>query len=169
MCYVRHVEMKSVYASQPKKMSSFYDCKKCKACSQVLNIPLKDWKPTIMLFGGDGTDWSHKPRLRKWETISIFEENLRLLTMKHTRTRAKKGKNHSLYGIIVSNLHWLMQMTNIFSCFCLFLHFQSTVEQHIFLSLQRRYWVVSRLWTRFSDSNYKISSRRWKKVHKKFF
>ena len=34
------------------KTTSFYDCKKCKACYHVLNIPFKDQKPTIMLFGG---------------------------------------------------------------------------------------------------------------------
>ena len=37
------------------KTTSFYDCKNCKACCHVLNIPFKDQKPTIMLFGGDGT------------------------------------------------------------------------------------------------------------------
>ena len=38
-----------------KKTTSFYECKKCKACCHVLSIPSKDQKPTIMLFGGDGT------------------------------------------------------------------------------------------------------------------
>ena len=37
-----------------KKTTSFYDCKKCKACCNVLNVLFKDQKPTIMLFGGDG-------------------------------------------------------------------------------------------------------------------
>ena len=37
------------------KTTSFYDCRMCKACCNVLNIPFKDQKPTIMLFGGDGT------------------------------------------------------------------------------------------------------------------
>ena len=45
---------KCVYIST-KKTTSFYDCKKCKVCCNVLNIPFKDQKPTIMLFGGDGT------------------------------------------------------------------------------------------------------------------
>ena len=45
---------KCVYIST-NKITSFFDCKKCKACCNVLNIPLKDQKPTIMLFGGDGT------------------------------------------------------------------------------------------------------------------
>ena len=37
------------------KTSNFYDCEKCEACSHVVNVPLKDQKPEIMLFGGDGT------------------------------------------------------------------------------------------------------------------
>ena len=45
---------KCVYIST-NKTTNFYDCKKCKACCNVLNIPLKDQKPTIVLFGGDGT------------------------------------------------------------------------------------------------------------------
>ena len=45
---------KCVYIST-NKTTSFYDCKKCKACCHVLNIPFRDQKPTIMLFGGDGT------------------------------------------------------------------------------------------------------------------
>ena len=45
---------KCVYIST-NKTTSFYDCKKCKACCNVLNIPFKDQKPTIMLFGGEGT------------------------------------------------------------------------------------------------------------------
>ena len=43
-----------VYFSS-KKMTSLYDCKKCKACCNVLNISFKDQKPTNMLFGGNGT------------------------------------------------------------------------------------------------------------------
>ena len=60
-----------VYIST-NKTTSFSDCKKCKACCHVLNIPFKDQKPTIMLFGGDGTHCLHELRLR--ETITIFEE-----------------------------------------------------------------------------------------------
>ena len=38
---------KCVYIST-NETTSFYDCKKCKACCNVLNIPLKDQKPTFM-------------------------------------------------------------------------------------------------------------------------
>ena len=36
------------------KISIFYDCKKCRAHSHVLNIPNKEQKPTLVFFGGDG-------------------------------------------------------------------------------------------------------------------
>ena len=52
---------KCVYIST-NKTTSFYDCKKCKACCHVLNIPFKDQKPTIMFFGGDGTHCFAKKR-----------------------------------------------------------------------------------------------------------
>ena len=39
----------------PNKTTSFYDCKKCKDCCHFLNSPFMDQKPTIMLFGGDGS------------------------------------------------------------------------------------------------------------------
>ena len=45
---------KCTYTST-NKVTGFYDCKKCKVCCHVLNFPFKDQKPTIMLFGGDGT------------------------------------------------------------------------------------------------------------------
>ena len=45
---------KCVYIST-NKTTNFYDCKKCKACCNVLNTPLKDQKPTLMLYGDDGT------------------------------------------------------------------------------------------------------------------
>ena len=49
------------------KTTSFYDCKKCKACCNVLNIPFKEQKPTIMLFGGDGTHCFARKTSRDYE------------------------------------------------------------------------------------------------------
>ena len=57
---------KCVYIST-NKTTSFYDCKKCKACCHVLNIPFRDQKPTIMLFGGDGTHCFAKKTSRDYE------------------------------------------------------------------------------------------------------
>ena len=49
------------------KTTSFYDCKNCKACCHVLNIPFKDQKPTIMLFGRDGTHCFARKTSRDYE------------------------------------------------------------------------------------------------------
>ena len=48
-------------------MTSFYDCKKCKACSNVSNIPFEDQKPTIVLFGGEGTHCFARKTSRDYE------------------------------------------------------------------------------------------------------
>ena len=55
-----------VYIST-NETTSFYDCKKCKACCNVLNIPFRDPKPTIMLFGGDGTHCFARKTSRDYE------------------------------------------------------------------------------------------------------
>ena len=57
---------KFVYVST-KKTTSFYDCKNCKACCNVLNIPFEDQKPTIMLFGGDATHCFARKTSRDYE------------------------------------------------------------------------------------------------------
>ena len=66
MCIVQHVEMKSVYIST-NKTNSFYDCKKSKACCNVLNIPFREQKPTFVLFGGDGTHCFARKTSRDYE------------------------------------------------------------------------------------------------------
>ena len=62
---------KCVYISTNKTIS-FYDCKKCKACCHVLNIPFKDQKPTIMLFGDDGTHCFARKTSSDYEKPSPF-------------------------------------------------------------------------------------------------
>ena len=57
---------KCVFISS-NKTTCFYDCQKCKACCHVLNIPFKDQKPTIMLFGGDGTHCFARKTSRDYE------------------------------------------------------------------------------------------------------
>ena len=57
---------KYVYIST-NKTTSFHDCKKCKACCNVLNITFMDQKPTILLFGGDGTHWFARKTSRDYE------------------------------------------------------------------------------------------------------
>ena len=64
---------KCVYLST-NNATSFYDCKKCKACRHVLNIPLRDQKPTIMLFGSDSTHWFARKTSRDYGKPSPFSK-----------------------------------------------------------------------------------------------
>ena len=57
---------KCVYIST-NKTTSFYDSKKSKACCNVLNIPFKDQKPTIFLFGGDNSHCFERISSRDYE------------------------------------------------------------------------------------------------------
>ena len=57
---------KCVYIST-NKTTSFYNCEKCKACCNVLNIPFEEQKPTILLFGGDGTHCFARKTSRDYE------------------------------------------------------------------------------------------------------
>ena len=57
---------KCVYVST-KKATCFYECKNCKACCNVLKIPFKDQKPTLLLFGGDSTHCFARKMSRDYE------------------------------------------------------------------------------------------------------
>ena len=57
---------KFVYIST-NETTKFYDSKKCKACCNVLNVPFKGQKPTIVLFGADGTHCFAKKTRRDYE------------------------------------------------------------------------------------------------------
>ena len=101
---------KCVYIST-NKTTSFYDCKKCKACCHVLNIPFKDQKPTIMLFGGDGTHCFAKKTSRDYEKEQpspFLKKFLRQSQPSTSEPEPKKAKNESKYGINVSVSYWLM-------------------------------------------------------------
>ena len=57
---------KCVYFST-NKTTSFYGSKKGTVCCHVLNIPSRDQKPTIILFGGDGTQCFARKTSRDYE------------------------------------------------------------------------------------------------------
>ena len=79
------------------KTTSFYDCKKCKACCNVLNIPFKDQKPTITLFGGDGTHCFARNTSRdyKKETPSPFLKKILSQSQPSTSEREPKRDKSS--------------------------------------------------------------------------
>ena len=77
MCTVQHVEMKSSFTFQPTKLPVSNDCRKCKTCSQMLNIPFEDQKPTIMFSGGNGAHcFARKMSLVYEEKTSPFLKKL---------------------------------------------------------------------------------------------
>ena len=78
MCFVQHVEMRSVFTFQPIKLIVSTTVKRGKDCCLVLNIPSQDKKPTIMLFGGDGTHCFARKTSRDYEKPSpLLEKFLR--------------------------------------------------------------------------------------------
>ena len=129
----------------------WYECLKCKTWCYVLNIPFQEQNPMLIfwrwwyiLFCQKDEFW-----LQKQKSVSFLKEFLRQSQSSTLEPEPKKLKKYSIFGIIVSTPHWLIQLTKNFH----FIHLQSTLKQHDFLSLRRRYWVVSRLWTRFSYSD----------------
>ena len=54
------------------RTSSFYDCRKNKACSHVLNIHFKEQKLTNIMFGGDGTPCFAKKTSRNYKNEKPF-------------------------------------------------------------------------------------------------
>ena len=86
---------KCVYVST-NKTTSFEDCKKCKAWCHVLNIPFKDQKLTIMLFGGDSTHCSAKKNSRDYEKgkpAHFFKKFLRQSQPRKSEREPRKDKS----------------------------------------------------------------------------
>ena len=81
------------------KTTSFFDCKNCKACCNVLNIPFKDQKPKIMLFGGDGTHCSARKTSGNYEKekpsafLKKFLRKSQSSTSEHEPKKVKMSPN----------------------------------------------------------------------------
>ena len=122
VCFVQHIEKKCVYISI-NKTTRFYDCKKRKACCQVLNNPFKDQKPKILLFGGDGTHCFARNTSRDYEKekISPFLKKFpRQSVPSKSEPAPTKDYIESKYGINVSVSYWLMIWAtySLFKSFC---------------------------------------------------
>ena len=144
---------KCVYLST-NKTTSFYDCKECKACWLVLNIPFKDQKPTIMLFGGDGTHCFAGKTSSEYEKPSPFSK--KFLRQSQTSTPKKVNSSPNMELTYPFSIGWWFEPHIQFSNH--FFQFQSTVNRYStyiqltgnqdHLSLQRRNPVDSRFWFR---------------------
>ena len=113
MCIVQHVEMKSVFSLQPRKFQVSTTVEKAKPALTrwIFLLRTKNW--LLCCFGIDST-YCFAQKTSDYETeksIFILKEIFPPVTIKHTRTRARKGKNYSIYGRIVSTPDWLIQLT----------------------------------------------------------
>ena len=102
----------------------------------VFNFAFKDQKWTIMLFGGDGTHCFVINTSHDYPNEKPFLFLRKFLCQRQSATPEPVTKKQK-------SLHWLIHLKK-FQFSRLVLQFQSTVKQHDFLSLQRRYWVVFR-------------------------
>ena len=153
---------------------SSYECKQCKACSHVLNIPFKHQKLCVSLFG-----WTYC--FRKKTNLDYQKKKLSPLLRKYipqsklSTTKAEgvnnelvpKKQSFYLYGIFVSRsyqlfyLHLQYKSTFLFT-FQTFLKLTTrsfTINPIQFYSLQRRHTVDFGLWSWFSSFERKGS--RW--------
>ena len=96
MCIVQHVEMKNVFTFQPLKQLVSTTVKSVKpSASNVLNIPFKDQKPTIMFFGSDGTQCFARKTSRDYEkekSSSFLKKFLRQSQPNTSEPEPKKSK-----------------------------------------------------------------------------
>ena len=113
MCIVQLVEMKSVFTFQPIEGLVSTTVKSAKLAAtfwmfllrtKTDNYAVWRWRYTLLRKKDES-------RLRKRKAISIFEETSPPITTKHIRTWTKKRRRYSIYGIIVSTPHWLIQLT----------------------------------------------------------
>ena len=88
---------KCVYIST-NKTNSFLDFKKFNACCHVLNIPLMDQKPKIMLFGGHGTHCFATKTSRDYEKEKPFSFLKKNFSQAHPNLNQKRQKFFQLRG-----------------------------------------------------------------------
>ena len=131
MCCLTCRNEKCVYIST-NKMTSFYDCKKWEACCNVLNIPFKDQKPTIMLFGGDGTHYFARKTSHDYKKEKLFpflKKFLRQSVSSKSEPAAKRLIWVQIWNNCISFL-LVHDLSNIFKFQIMFVQFQSTVNRY---------------------------------------
>ena len=152
-----------VYVST-NKTTSFYDCKKCKACSNVLNIPFEEQKPTIMLFDFDGTHFFARKTSRDYEKGTLSPFLKKFLRQSQPSTSALEPKKTNRIQIWNKRIRFLLAddlshisifYINLFNCNLhstsqLYSTYFQHTESHDILSLQRRNPVDSRFLSRLS-------------------
>ena len=154
MCIVQHVQTKSVFTRQSTKILVPTTLKNAKTAFTYLIVLLRTKNRQkfclVHCFAKKTSGgWEKEIHLHFWRLFSANHNQT------HQRLYHKKQKSfHSLHNRFDSPL---VETVHKISFPFPFIHFQSTVKQLGFLGLQRRYWGVSRRWTRFSHSDCKRS------------
>ena len=128
---------KCVYISN-SKTTNFYDCKKCKDCCHSLNIPFKDQKPTIMLFGCDGTHIFARKTSRDYEKEKPSAFLKKVLRQSQPSTYEPKPNNSKICPNMEKACPLMIfgQQIHFFNAF---IQLHSTVNHSNLINLQSTY------------------------------
>ena len=120
-----------------------------KACCHILNIPFKDHQPTFILLCGDGIFYFVTKTSREYENkrpSPLWRHFSTKHNQPHPNLYQQKQKSFHIWH--KSTLVDTSNQKGI--TFHFFYSLSVYLERHDFFRIQQRYWVVSRLWTKFS-------------------
>ena len=152
MCIVQHGQAKSGFIFQPTKPLVFTDVKSAKpapTCSMLLLTSNNRQFCCLVVMVHIALQRRRVATTKKKNHLH-FRRNLSANHNQAHPNLCQRGKNHSIYGIIVLTPLWFIEITkkNLFQA--RFIHIQSAVKQNGFVSLQRQYCVLLCLGTIFS-------------------
>ena len=96
-CVLSDMPRRQLCLAFNQETSSFYDCKKWKASSLVLNIPFKDQKPTFFLFGSDGIHCFAKKTSCDYEKQKPSPFLKKFLNQSQSRPSELEPKSHKSF------------------------------------------------------------------------
>ena len=138
---VQHVEMKSVFTLQPIKRlrSMTVKIENRSATFWIFILRAKNLQLCCLTVTVHIVLQERRVATKKKKNHLHFWGNLSANQIQAHRNLNQKSRRNSIYGKIVSEPHWLIQLTKTsFKFIYPFIHFQSPLKQHDFLSLQRR-------------------------------
>ena len=144
MCFVQHVELKSVFTFQPMKRLFSTIVNSAKPAATFLKLFLRTKNRQLCCLGVmEHIDLQERrAATMKRRTISFFEE----VPLPTKINRTKKGRIESKYGNSVSVSYWLMiWATNSFfkSFYSISIYCQQAKFNHLTVILQKNIMIVS--------------------------
>ena len=163
MCIVQHAEIKSVFTFQPLKRPVSTTVESAKPASTFWTFLLrsKNRQVCCLVVMVHLDLQERRAATTEKENNPFFWRNFSLKhNQRHPNLRQKRQKSfHLWYNRVDTSL--VDTDNQKFICILIFMHFQSTVKQNDFLSLQRRFWVVYRVWAGLSDFDCKRNRPRY--------